>query len=93
MFPLAMGLGLIHGATPALAKRAAWLLGAPGMTQSQTLLRLREEYGVGWGVKKLREVTAAVSAPLTDQRHETQVARLLELLEQASARPASTSRC
>jgi hypothetical protein len=85
LFPLAMGLGLVHGATPGLAKRAAWLLGATGMTQRQTLLRLREDHGVGWGVKKLREVTAAVSAAMTEQRHETQVARLLELLEQASA--------
>lgn len=85
LFPLAMGLGLVHGATPALAKRAAWLISATGMNQSQTLLRLREDHGVGWGVKKLREVTAAVSAAMTQQRHETQVTRLLELLEQASA--------
>jgi hypothetical protein len=84
LFPLAMGLGLVHGATPALAKRAAWLLGATGMTQSQTLLRLREDHGVGWGVKKLRQVTAAVSASMTGERHEVQVAKLLELLEKAS---------
>jgi hypothetical protein len=85
LFPLAMGLGLVHGATPALAKRAAWLMGATGMTQNQTLLRLRADHGVGWGVKKLRQVTAAVSEAMTQQRHETQVARLLELLQQASA--------
>jgi hypothetical protein len=85
LFPLAMGLGLVHGATPALAKRAAWLMGATGMTQSQTLQRLRADHGVGWGVKKLRQVTAAVSDAMTQQRHETQVAKLLELLEQAAA--------
>ncbi len=85
LFPLTMGLGLVHGATPALAKRAAGLLGATGMTQSQTLLRLREDHGVGWGVKKLRQVTAAVSEAMAQERHATQVAKLLELLEQASA--------
>jgi len=85
LFPLAMALGLVHGTTPALAERAAWLLGATGMTQSQTLLRLRQDHGVGWGVKKLRQVTAALAATLSAERHETQVARLLELLQQASA--------
>jgi hypothetical protein len=85
LFPLAMALGLVHGATPALAERAAWLLAATGMTQNQTLLRLRQDHGVGWGIKKLRQVTAAVSATMTAERHETQVARLLELLRQASA--------
>jgi hypothetical protein len=85
LFPLAMSLGLVHGATPALAERAAWLLGSSGMTQSQTLQRLRQDYGVGWGVKKLRQVTAAVAQAVTEQRHEAQVQKLLELLEQAAA--------
>lgn len=85
LFPLAMALGLVQGATPALAERAAWLLAATGMTQNQTLLRLRQDYGVGWGIKKLRQVTSAVAAATTAERHGTQVARLLELLEQASA--------
>jgi hypothetical protein len=85
LFPLAMSLGLVHGATPALAERAARLLGGSGMTQGQTLERLRHDHGVGWGVKKLREVTAAVSQALTAERQEVQVQRLLELLAQASA--------
>ena len=85
LFPLAMGLGLVHGATPALAERAARLLGSTGMTQSQTLLRLREDHGVGWGVKKLRQVTGAVAAAMTEQRRQTQVDKLLELLGQATA--------
>jgi hypothetical protein len=46
---------------------------------------LRQDHGVGWGVKKLRQVTAAVAEAMAEQRHETQVQRLLELLEQASA--------
>ena len=85
IFPLALSMGLVHGATPALAERAARLLGATGMTQSQTLQRLREDHGVGWGVKKLRQVGAAVSAAMEEQRHETQVAKLLDWLAQAAA--------
>jgi hypothetical protein len=85
IFPLALSMGLVHGATPALAERAARLLGATGMTQSQTLQRLREDHGVGWGVKKLRQVSEVVSAALAEQRHETQAAKLLDWLEQAAA--------
>jgi hypothetical protein len=85
IFPLAFGLGLVQGASPALAERAAHLLGATGMTQGQTLERLRRDHGVGWGVKKLRQVAAALSAALAEQRHGTQVDRLLDLLGQASA--------
>jgi hypothetical protein len=85
IFPLALSMGLVHGATPALAERAARLLGATGMTQSQTLQRLREDHGVGWGVKKLRQVGETVSAAMAEQRHETQVAKILGWLEQAAA--------
>ena len=85
LFPLAMSLGLVHGATPALAERVAQLMGGSGMTQGQTLQRLRHDHGVGWGVKKLRQVTAAVSQAATQERHEAQVQKLLALLEQASA--------
>jgi hypothetical protein len=85
LFPLALSLGLVYGATPALAERAARLLGGSGMTQSQTLERLRQDHGVGWGVPKLRQVTAAVSQAMAEQRHEAQVEKLLELLEQATA--------
>jgi hypothetical protein len=85
IFPLALSMGLVHGATPALAERAARLLGATGMTQSQTLQRLRQDQGVGWGVKKRRQVTAAVSGAMAEQRHDVQVAKLLDLLGQAAA--------
>jgi hypothetical protein len=85
LFPLALSLGLVHGATPALAERAARLLGGSGMTQNQTLERLRQDQGVGWGVKKLRQVTGAVSQAMAERRHDAQVDKLLELLEQATA--------
>jgi hypothetical protein len=82
---MALSLGLVQGASPALAGRAAQLLADTGMTQSRTLERLRQDHGVGWGVKKLRQVTGAVAAALTAQRHATQVEQLLAWLRQASA--------
>jgi hypothetical protein len=85
IFPLALGLGLVQGASPALAGRAAQLLSDTGMTQGRTLERLRRDHGVGWGVKKLRQVTNALSDAMTEQRHQTQVQKLLTLLGQASA--------
>jgi hypothetical protein len=84
LFPLAMALGLIHGATPALAERAAGLMSDTGMTQQAVLKRLKQDHGVGWGVKKLRQVTAFVSAEMAEQRQEVQVGKLLELLRQAT---------
>lgn len=44
----------------------------------------QQDHGVGWGVKKLRQVTAAVSEMMTEQRQEVQAAKLLELLQQAT---------
>jgi hypothetical protein len=85
LFPLALGLGLVQGASPALAGRAAQLLADTGMTQGRVLARLRQDQGVGWGVKKLRQVTGAVAQALTAQRHVTQVEQLLAWLRQASA--------
>jgi len=85
LFPLTAALGLVHGASPALAERAARLLASTGMTQQQTLARLRQDQGVAWGVKKLRQVTAAVAQALIGQRHEVQVQQVLAWLGQASA--------
>ena len=83
IFPLAQQLGIVVGATPALAERAAYYQAEAGATQRRTLQRLKRDHGVGWGVKKLREVTERVSAAMADERHEVQVAKLLQLLEQA----------
>jgi len=85
IFPLALSLGLVQGATPALAERASCYLASSGMTQGQALDRLRQDHGVSCGVKKLRHITAAVAAAMTEQRHEVQVEKLLEMLQQASA--------
>jgi hypothetical protein len=85
LFPLALAFGLSHGASPALAERAAGLMSDTGMTQKAVLKRLKQDHGVGWGVKKLRQVTALVSAEMAEQRQEVQTLKLLELLEQATA--------
>jgi hypothetical protein len=85
LFPLVHSLGLIHGASPALASHAGRLFCSAGMTQSQIRERLRAEHGVGWGVKKLRQFLAELSERLAPQRHDSQKARLLELLAQAQA--------
>jgi hypothetical protein len=85
LFPLTLGLGLVQGASPALAGQAVQLLSEAGMTQQRVLACLRRAHGVGWGVKKLRQVSAALAPALAEQRHEAQVERLLELLQQASA--------
>src|SRR5258708_2234615 len=80
-----MALGLIEGATPALAERAAGLMSDTGMTQQTVRKRLQQDHGIGWGVKKLRQVTALVSAEMAEQRQEVQGEKLLALLEQATA--------
>jgi hypothetical protein len=85
IFPLALSLGLVEGASPALASRVALLHGAAGATQRRTLQRLRQDHGVGWGVKKLRQVTAALAEAAAQQRHPAQVEKVLQLLAQASA--------
>jgi hypothetical protein len=83
IFPLAQQLGIMHGATPALAELAARCQAETGATQQQTLKRLKQEHGVNWGVKKLREVTEHLSVAMTEQRHEAQVEKLLELMARA----------
>ncbi len=85
LFPLAMALGLVEGASRALAERTGLYLAEAGATQKRTLQRLRHEHGVGWGVKKLRAVAAAVASQMTEHRHEVQVEQLLVWLAQADA--------
>jgi len=85
VFPAALALGLMHGASPALAERAAGLMSDAGMNQRTVLRHLKRDHGVSWGVKKLRQVTALLSEEMAEQRHEVQVVKLLELLDAATA--------
>ena len=84
IFPLEIGLGLeCARATPALANRVGQL--AAHCTQQSVLATLRRDHAVGWSVHVLRGVTASLAGGLSEHRHEAQVAKLLALLEKASA--------
>jgi hypothetical protein len=85
LFPLARTLGLVHGATPALVERVAHYQAESGATQKQTLARLRQEHGLNWGVKRLRQVTAFVAQAMDGHRAEAQAEQVLRWLEQAQA--------
>lgn len=84
IFPLEMQLGLVEGATPALAEAAARYLAETGATQQTVLQRLRREHGVEWGVQKLRDLTENLSRAMEEFRREFQTKRVLELLQQAA---------
>ena len=83
IFPLEQQLGLIAGATPALAERVAYYQAEAGATQRRTLERLNREHNIAWGVPKLRKVVGHVAEAMAEGRHEVQVDKLLQLLEQA----------
>jgi hypothetical protein len=83
IFPLELQLGLIEGATPALAKLAGRYMSEAGASQIHVLQRLRYQHQVFWSVDKLRTVTEAVSEKLESMRQQVQVSKVLELLHQA----------
>jgi hypothetical protein len=83
IFPLEIQLGLVEGATPALASAAAAALAETGATQDTALARLRSQHGVAWGVKKLRAVAENVSAAMETFRSEYQARRVVAWLRQA----------
>lgn len=83
LFPLAQQLGLVAGASPALAERAAFYQAEAGATQRRTLQRLKHDHDVDWGVKKLREVIERVAVAMTTERPEVQVEQLRHWLERA----------
>jgi len=84
IFPLARILGLIHGATPGLAEEVGRLLGEGGMTQSRTMDHLGRDFDIHFGVKKLRQIAETLSEAIEEERHETQVERLEQLLKLAT---------
>lgn len=90
IFPLEIQLGLVGGATPALAEVAARYMAETGATQAAVLARLRQQHGVSWGAERLRAVTAGVSQAMEQYREEYQARKILELLEQADE---SKGRC
>ena len=83
IFPLEVQLGLVQGATPALAGEAARLLAETGATQQTVLARLKEQHGVAWGVKKLRAVAENVATAMERFRREHQAKQLVGWLRAA----------
>ena len=89
IFPLEMQLGLVQGATPALAEAAARYLAEAGATQNVVLSRLKQQHGVSWGAERLRAVAQEVAEAMTAVRQDVQVERLLELLRKADESPGN----
>jgi len=84
IFPLEQQLGIMAGATPALAERAAFYQAEAGATQRRTLRRLKDEHNLDMGVERLRQVVERIAEAMVVERHEVQVEKLLQFLEQAS---------
>lgn len=81
IFPLELQLGLVHGATPALAEAASRYTAQSGATQRIVLDRLKTQHGVRWGPQRLRDVNQAVARGMEQFRLECQVQKILELME------------
>jgi hypothetical protein len=87
IFPLEMQLGLVAGATPALACEAARAMAEAGATQQTVLARLHARHGVQWGVKKLRAVTSQVAEAMEPHRRQEQARQVVQWLRQAHGSP------
>ena len=85
IFPLEITLGLVHGATPALAEAASRYLAEGGATQRTALDRLKSHHAVCWGAERLRDLAAEVARSMAATRHDFQVERVLDWLRQANA--------
>jgi hypothetical protein len=83
IFPLEIALGLVVGATPALAEAVGRYMAGAGATQQAVLDRLRTQHDVSWSAQRLRDVTQSLAADFADGTQACQVLRLLELLHQA----------
>jgi hypothetical protein len=83
LFPLEMQLGLLQGATPALADAVGRYMAQAGATQQSVLDRLRSQHHVSWGAERLRDLTRDLAQGFEGLTEEFQVRRILELLQKA----------
>jgi hypothetical protein len=83
IFPLELILGIVEGATPALAGEISRRLGEGGATQRRVLEQAKRQFGVSMSVDRLRNLAKGVSAAMERFRQQYQVRKLLELLHQA----------
>ena len=83
IFPLEWQLGLVAGVTPALADTIAHAMADTGASQGRVLGKLKRDHNVRLGPERLRKVTIAQAEAMAPLRHQFQVAKLVELLQQA----------
>lgn len=83
IFPLELQLGLVQGVTPALADWIGRRMAEAGATQRRVLEQLRKEHGVSMGVKRLRNLVAALAEEFSEYREASQVEALLKALQEA----------
>ena len=85
IFPLQLILGLVNGATPALAGEISRMMAEAGATQNRVLEQVKRQFDVSLSIKRLRNLVEAVSESMERFRQHYQVLKLLELLKQAHA--------
>jgi hypothetical protein len=85
--PAEMFLGLMQGATPALAETATRCFAAMGATQNTVIERIEEMHGVAIGVGRLRKLLAERAQADTEQRIKRLADKVLKLLKKAAAQP------
>jgi hypothetical protein len=83
IFPLELQLGLVQGVTPALTDLIGRRMAEAGATQKRVLEQLRKEHGVSMGVKRLRNLVAALAEGFSEYREASQVEALLKALQEA----------
>ena len=83
IFPLELILGIVEGATPALAGEISRMMSEGGATQSRVLEQAKRQFGVSMSVERLRRLATGVSEAMERFRQQYQVRKLLDLLSQA----------
>jgi hypothetical protein len=83
IFPLELQLGLVQDVTPALTDLIGRRMAEAGATQKRVLEQLRKEHGVSMGVKRLRNLVAALAEGFSEYREASQVEALLKALQEA----------
>lgn len=83
IFPLELQLGLVQGVTPALADLIGRRMAEAGATQNRVLEQLHREHRVSMGVKRLRNLVAALAEGFSEYREASQVEALLKALQEA----------
>lgn len=83
IFPIELLLGLENGFTPAAANLVGQQFATSGSTQGRTREMIRDRFGISIGNEKLRKLTGTLATSLEPLREGTQVAGLMELIEQA----------